>query len=80
MAQTLLETAGAEVNARNKLGSTPLDLLERRKANMTTQMEELHLVDDLEKRNWRHRNERMSKLFEDYGAVTGAQLGLAGQR
>ena len=79
VAQTLLETAGAEVNASNKLGSTPLDLLERRKANMTLQMEELHLVDDLEKRNWRHRNERMGKLLRDHGAVKGAQLGLARQ-
>ena len=51
MAQTLLDTAGAEVNAGNKLGSTLLDFPERRKVNMTTQMEELYLVDDLEEGN-----------------------------
>ena len=75
VAQTLLDSAGANVNARNKFGSTPLDRFEARKRGGGQEMKELHLVDDLERRTWNRRNEEMEKLLNSYGAVGGAQLG-----
>lgn len=62
------------MNARNKSGSTPLDFLEHRKQGVGQDIEELHLVDDLEKRNWKDRNEKMETLLKGRGGVLGARL------
>ena len=75
MAETLLDLAGANVNARDKLGATPLDHFEARKRGVGQDIKELHLVDDLERRTWNRRNEEMERLLKSYGAVGGAQLG-----
>ena len=74
VAETLLELTETDPNARNEFGRTPLDLLEHRKRSVGQDMKELQLVDDLEKRNWKDRNQRMETLLKNNGAVASAQL------
>ena len=74
VAKTLLDFAGANVNARNKSGTTPLDKFEARKRGVGQNMQEFHLVDDLERRTWNRRNDEIERLLKSYGAVGGAQL------
>lgn len=74
VARVLLDSAGADVNARNKKGATPLDILGAGRKNQEPDLKELKLVDDIERRTWRRRTEEMDNLLKRYGALEGSRL------
>ena len=74
VAQVLLDSAGADVNARDGCGATPLDVLEARRLGQGQHLEDFKVVDDLERRTWKRRTEEMGQLLEEYGGLRGIEL------
>lgn len=74
VAEVLLASARADVNARNKAGATPFDQFELRKQGLLPDLEELQLVDDLEKRTWKRTTQRIDELLQKHGAKRANQL------
>jgi ankyrin repeat protein len=68
VATVLIESAAADVNAKRNDGKTPLDMLYLRIKEELPELDEVRFVDDLEKRTWDRKLDKMRRLLESHGA------------